>query len=100
MISDEINVCGFIKIPYPYLTEYLEKIDKLKVKNNFKDFPDFMMTPIDCKGNAVASFAYNFRYEIDFEKTLKERFEVFLNEIKFYFATLIIDIESKDYFFL
>lgn len=99
MLPDEINIHGFIKVPYPYLAEYLSKTTGLKGKKEYKDFPDFMMTPMTCINNAISSFAFNFRYEIAFENVLVKRFEDFLKEVKFLFATLIIDIENKDYFF-
>lgn len=99
MISEEINIYGFIKIPYPYLNEYLEKISELKKSELYTNFPDFLMPPLNCIGNAMSSFGYTMRYEGGFEVTLIERFESFLSKIKFLFATLIIDIESKQYFF-
>lgn len=99
MLSDEINVYGFIKVPYSYLNDYLAKIQELKGKKIYKDFPDFIMPPLNCINNPISSFAFSFRYEIEFENVLMERFEFFLDEITFLFATLIIDIESKSYFF-
>lgn len=99
MISDEVTVNGYIKIPYPFMNEYLNSIKRLKGRNKYKDFPDFVMQPLECLDNAIVSFGYNFRFETDFEKILKERFERFLEEIKFLFASLIINIDDKEYFF-
>lgn len=99
MISDEITVNGYIKIPYPFLEEYLKVANQMKGKYIYKDFPDFVFQPLNCLNNAIVSFVYNFRYEKDFENVLTERFEIFLNEIKFLFASLIINIEEKEYFY-
>ena len=99
MISDEVTVNGYIKIPYPFMEEYFISINKLKGKNQYKDFPDFVMQPMECFDNAIVSFGYNFRFENGFEKVLRERFERFLKEIKFLFASLIINIDDKEYFF-
>jgi hypothetical protein len=99
MISEEVNIYGYIKIPYPYLEEYLIEINNLKGKNSYKDFPDFISAPINCINNAMSSFSYTMRYEPQFEQTVIERFESFLAKIKFITSTLIVDIESKKYFF-
>ncbi len=66
----------------------------------YKDFPDFIMPPITCIGNALLTFGFVFQYEKEFEHTLINGFEAFLNNVSFLFASLQIDIENKKYFFI
>jgi hypothetical protein len=100
MLSDEIIVWGYIKVPYPYLDEFLRISNSLKGRQQYKDFPDFILPPITCIGNAMVMFGFNFRYEPDFENILLTRFELFLNSVKFLFASLQMVIDDKKYFFI
>ena len=99
MISKEINVYGYLKIPYPYLEDYLKCLNDLKGKKSYVDFPDFISPPMKCINNAISSFCYTMRYEPQFEQILIERFETLLGRIKFLNSSIIIDIENKEYFF-
>lgn len=99
MLSDEITIYGFIKIPYPFLKDFNKKIDELKGKTEYKNFPDFIMQHTECMNNAISAFAYSYRYEVGFEKLLSQQFEYLLSEIKFLLATLVINIEDKKYMY-
>ncbi len=98
MLSNEITVHGYLKIPHPYKNKFNSKIEELKGKKGYKDFPDFIMPLLNAQGNGIASFAYSFRYDIGFEKTILLYFETFLFQIDFLLASLIINIEDHIYF--
>ena len=65
---------GYIEIPYPYLEQFQAYIKNHQGKKQYKDFPDFIAPSIECRPNAVCSFAYILSYETGDEKEYAERF--------------------------
>ena len=96
MISDELTIWGYIKIPYPYLDDFQLAVSEEKGKNNYKDFADFIMPPITTIGNAMVTFGYIFRYEDQDEIEMVKRFESFLKQFKFLSAIVQVEIENRE----